>query len=224
GSDNHNPNDVILQIAASGLGLPDRDYYVKPEPRFQEAREKYRVHVEKLFTLAGEPPAKAKAAAETVFRMEKQLAESSLDNGTPRDPKATDHKMPFADLQKLPPRFDWTAYAKRVGFPQGDANVAEPKFMTEVENQLSSTPLSDWKTYLSWHVLAAAAPALSEPFVTEDFAFNGAYLRGEKEMKPRWKRCVESTDRQLGEAVGQKSVAKYFPPAAKARMRAMVTT
>ena len=222
GSDNHNPNDVILQIAASGLGMPDRDDYLKPEPRFQEAREKYRAHVEKMFTLAGEPPAKAKAAAETVFRMEKQLAEASLDKVALRDPKNTDHKMPFADLQKLTPRFDWTAYAKRVGFPPGEANVAEPKFMTEIEKQVSSTPLTDWKTYLTWHVLDSAAPALSEQFVVEDFAFNGAFLKGEKEMKPRWKRCVESTDRQLGEALGQKYVAKHFPPAAKARMQEMV--
>ncbi len=222
GSDNHNPNDVILQVVASGLGLPDRDYYLKPEPRFQEAREKYRAHVEKIFILAGESSAKAKAAAETVFRMEKQLAEASLDNVALRDPKATDHKMPFADLQKLTPRFDWTAYAKREGFAPGDTNVAEPKFMTEVEKQLSATPLSDWKTYLRWHVLDSAAPSLSEPFVTEDFAFNGAFLKGEKEMKPRWKRCVESTDRLLGEALGQKYVARHFPPAAKARMQEMV--
>src|SRR4030095_4579016 len=221
GSDNHNPNDVILQVVASGLGLPDRDYYLKPEPRFQEAREKYRAHVEKILTLAGESPAKAKEAAETVFRMEKQLAEASLDKVALRDPKATDHKMPFTELQKLTPRFDWTVYAKREGVALGEADVAEPKFMAEVEKQLSSTPLSDWKTYLTWHVLDSAAPSLSEPFVTEDFAFNGAFLQGEKEMKPRCKRCVESTDRLLGEALGQKYVAKHFSPAAKARMQEM---
>jgi putative endopeptidase len=222
GSDNHNPNDVILQVAAGGLGLPDRDYYVKPEPRFQEAREKYRAHVARMFVLAGYAPARAKAAADTVLRMEKRLAEVSLDNVALRDPRATDHKMMFAELQKLMPRFDWTAYAKREGFAPGDVNVNEPEFMAEVDRLLAATPLADWKTYLAWHVLDSAAPALSDPFVAEDFAFNGAYLRGEKEMKPRWKRCVESTDRLLGEALGQKYVARHFPPEAKARMQEMV--
>jgi putative endopeptidase len=222
GSDNHNPKDVILQVGASGLGMPDRDYYLRPEKRFQEAREKYLVHVAKTFALAGQPAAKAKAAADTVCRMEKQLAEASLDNVALRDPKATDHKMPFPDLQKLTPKFDWTEYARRMSFPPGESNVAEPKFMGEVERQLGATPLPDWKTYLTWHILRSASPSLSQAFVEEDFTFYGAFLRGEKEMKPRWKRCVESTDRLLGEALGQKYVAKYFPPEAKARMQEMV--
>lgn len=222
GSDNHNPNDVILQVVASGLGLPDRDYYIKPSPRFQEAREKYRAHVAKMFELAGYPAARAKAAADTVFRMEKQLAEASLDNVARRDPRATDHKMSFAELQKFSPRFDWAAYAKREGFPRGAVNVTQPAFLKEVNRQLSATPLQDWKTYLAWHVLDSAAPSLSEAFVAEDFAFNGAYLQGEKELKPRWKRCVETTDNLLGEALGQKYVAKHFPPEAKARMQEMV--
>lgn len=221
-SDNHNPNDVIAYIYASGLGLPDRDYYLKPDERFKDAREKYRAHVAKVFSLAGYKGAQAKAAADTVFQMEAKLAEASLDNVALRDPQATDHKMSFAELKKLTPQFDWTAYYKTTGLPQGDLNVTEPKFLQEVNRQFAATPLVDWKTYLKWHLLHSAAGSLSDAFVNENFNFYGAYLSGAKEIKPRWKRCVESADNALGEALGQKYVEKYFPPEAKARMQDMV--
>ncbi len=232
-SDNHNPTDVIAQIVASGLAMPDRDYYVKPEPRFKEAREKYLAHVAAMFRLASADDARARAAADTVMRMETNLAESSLDNVALRDPKATDHKTSFADLQKLTPDFNWTAYYHRTGLardargseaptPIADVNVAEPKFLAEFNRQLTAYPIADWKTYLEWHLLNSAAPSLSDAFVQEDFAFNGAFLSGAKEMKPRWKRCAESADRLLGEALGKKYVEKYFPPEAKARMEELV--
>ena len=221
-SDNHNPSDVIAQIYASGLGMPDRDYYLKTEPRFQEAREKYLAHAAAVFHLAGESEARAKADADTVMRMEKRLAEVSLDNVALRDPQATDHKTSMADLQKLTPHFDWMAYSRQRGIQISDPNVTEPKFLSQVDKELASTSISDWKTYLKWHLLNSAAPFLSNAFVTEDFAFNGAFLSGAKEMKPRWKRCVESTDQQLGEALGRKYVEKYFPPEAKARMQELV--
>jgi putative endopeptidase len=232
-SDNHNPTDVIAQIFANGLGMPDRDYYVKPEPRFKEAREKYVAHVAAMFRLAGESEAAAKAAAATAMRMETQLAENSLDNVALRDPKATDHKMTFADLQKLTPDFNWTAYYHRTGLTRdargseeparvGDVNVAEPKFLTEFNRQLTAYAITDWKTYLEWQLLNSAAGSLSDAFVREDFAFNGAFLSGAREMKPRWKRCAESADRLLGEALGKKYVEKYFPPEAKARMQELV--
>jgi len=222
GSDNHNPNDVIAQILASGLGLPDRDYYVKTEARFVETREKYLAHVAKIFELAGASPAEAKKSAATVMRMETDLAKASLDNVALRDPKATDHKTTMADLQKLIPRYDWTAALRALDVKPADVNVAEPKFLKEVNRQLGAVPLADWKTYLDWQLLDAASPSLSKPFVEENFAFNGAYLSGQKEMKPHWKRCAESADRLLGEALGKKYVEKYFPPEAKARMQELV--
>jgi endothelin-converting enzyme/putative endopeptidase len=193
-SDNHEPTLVVAHLYAAGLGLPDRDYYVKTEPRFVEARDKYKEHVAATFKLAGYDEARAKAAAETVFSMEKALAENSLDNVALRDPQATDHKTTFAGLQKLAPRFDWPGYFDEARLPQVDMNVREPKFLQEVDRQLAQVPLGDWKTYLSWHLLREAAPSLSKAFVEEDFRFNSAYLQGAKEMKPRWKRCVESTD------------------------------
>ena len=221
-SDAHAPTDVIGYVTAAGLGMPDRDYYVKTEPRFQDAREKYRSHMSRLFGLAGWPKADADAATDAVFRIEKQLAEASLDNVALRDPSATDHKTPFADLQKLTPAFDWTAFGRRVGLPAAPLNVDQPKFMAEVNRQLTETPIADWTAYLSWNVISSAAPALSDAFVQEDFDFNQAYLAGAKEMKPRWKRCVESADGLLGEALGKKYVEKYFPPEAKARMQELV--
>ncbi len=221
-SDNHEPTRVIADIQASGLGLPDRDYYLKPEPRFAEAREKYRAHVANVFGLAGVSAAEAKAAADTVFTLEKALAEASLDNVSLRDPQAIDHKTTFAALQKLTPRFDWGVYLDAAKLPRVDVNVQEPKFLEAVDRELGATPLPAWKTYLKWHLLRVASPSLSTPFVTEAFEFNNRYLAGAKEMKPRWKRCVESTDQLLGEALGRKYTEKYFPPAAKARMQELV--
>jgi len=220
--DNQDPNQIIADVYASGLGLPDRDYYFKPEPRFAEAREKYHAHLANIFKLAGYPEADARAAAETAFAFETKLAEASLDRTTLRDPKATDHKTSFADLQKLAPRFDWAAYFDTFGLPRADLNVQQPAFVQRLDRTLGDTPLADWKTYLKWRLLRTAAPSLSAPFVEESFAFNNRYLEGAKEMKPRWKRCVESTDRLLGEALGQKYTEKHFPPAAKARMQELV--
>ena len=220
--DQHDPSQTIANVFASGLGLPDRDYYLKPEQRFQEAREKYLVHVENMFKLAGYDEANAKAAAQTVFDLEKKLAENSLDNVSLRDPHQTDHKTSFADLKKMTPAFDWEAYFKATGLPRVDLNVTEPKFMAEIDRQLRETAIADWRTYLKWQLLHGQADVLSDPFVKENFAFYGAYLSGNKELKPRWKRCAESTDQLLGEALGQKYVEKYFPKEAKARALEMV--
>jgi putative endopeptidase len=221
-SDSHNPSAVIAHFLAGGLGMPDRDYYLKPEPRFKEARDKYQGYVRRLFSLTGSNAAQAKLAADTVIRMETQLAQASLDNVALRDPQATDNKMSFEELQKLTPAFDWKAYYAAAKLGAGEVNVYEPKFMQEVDRQLRKTSLEDWKTYLKWHVLDSAAPSLSQDFVAEEFAFRSVFLDGAKEMKPRWKRCVEATDEALGEALGRTYVEKYFPPEAKARMQELV--
>ncbi|HEV8336664.1 MAG TPA: M13 family metallopeptidase [Candidatus Polarisedimenticolia bacterium] len=221
-SDNHDPGRVIADVYAAGLGLPDRDYYFKPEPRFQEAREKYQAHVAAMFHLSGTEEAAAQAAAQTVFEFEKKLAAASLDNVALRDPRETDHKMTFVALEHLASHFDWSGFFRSAALPKSDLNVQEPKFVQEVERRLTASPLPEWKTYLKWQLLHSAAGALSTPFVNEDFAFYGKYLAGAGELKPRWKRCVESTDADLGEALGQKYVERHFPPAAKARMQELV--
>jgi endothelin-converting enzyme/putative endopeptidase len=221
--DPHRPSWVLANIGASGLALPDRDYYLKPEARFKEAREKYVAHIAAMFKLAGWDEKTAGGAAQTVMQMETKLAEASLDNVALRDPVATDHNTTFAQLQAMAPHIDWVEYFKHKQLPMDvDLNVDQPKFMQEVDRQVQQTPLADWKIYLKWHLLNSTASYLSAPFVEEDFAFYEKYLSGATEMKPRWKRCAESADQLLGEALGKKYVEKYFPPEAKARMQELV--
>ncbi len=221
--DPHKPSWVLADIGASGLTLPDRDYYLKPEARFKEAREKYVEHITTMFKLAGWDQKSVAAASQTILAMETKFAEASLDNVALRDPASVDHNTTFAQLQVMTPHFDWAAYFQHKQIPQDvDLNVDQPKFMQEFDRQLQETSLADWKIYLKWQLLSSVANSLSAPFVEENFAFNGKYLSGATEMKPRWKRCAESADRLFGDALGQKYVEKYFPPAAKARMQEMV--
>ncbi|HVR38351.1 MAG TPA: M13 family metallopeptidase [Thermoanaerobaculia bacterium] len=221
--DNHYPSQVIARVFPGRLGLLDRDYYLKDEKRFVETREKYREHVTSMFKLSGGYDADAaKAASDTVFALETRFANALLTNVERRDPKNTDHKMAVAALQKMTPHVDWKRYLDRAGIPPAELNVDQPKFMELLEKELAGTPLADWKTYLKWRVINTSAQYLSDPIVEENFAFYGKYLAGSKEMKPRWKRCVESTDELLGEALGRRYVDRYFPPEAKARMQDMV--
>ena len=221
--DPHHPQQVIADAGAGGLGLPDRDYYFKDDDKSKETRQKYVEHVAAMFVLAGSDKAAAAGAAQVVVRMETALAGATLTNVELRDPYATDHKMKLDDLQKITPDFNWAEYFKASNLdPAVAVNVDQPKFMQEFQRQLQQTSLADWKTYLTWQVLNSAASSLSAPFVQEDFAFYQQYLEGAKEMKPRWKRCVEATDGDLGEALGKKYVEKTFSPEAKARMQEMV--
>jgi putative endopeptidase len=221
-SDLHTPTNVIAWVTAGGLGLPDRDYYLKTEERFTDAREKYLVHLAAMFKLAGRDEASAKRAADSVMAFELALAKASLDNVARRDPKNSDHAMTPAELQKMTPSFDWSAYWKAAHIQSATLNVTQPAFLTEVERQIKSTPIADWKIYFEWQLINNAAPALSQPFVDQNFTFFGKYLAGRQENKPRWKQCVEATDNLLGEALGKKYTDKYFPPAAKARMQLLV--
>lgn len=223
GSQNvHKPTDVIASIGAAGLGLPDRDYYLKPDKRFADARAEYLAYVAKVFTLAGASESEAKAAAETVMTFETALAKASLDNVALRDPNATDHIVALDGLVKMAPHFDWAAYFANAGVTPGVINVDQPEFMAEFERQLTATPLAAWKTYLKWHLLNGAADSLSTPFVEAQFNFYQKQLAGVGELKPRATRCAEQADGLLGEALGQEYVKRYFPPEAKARARVMV--
>ena len=221
--DPHEPTMIMADIGANGMSLPERDYYLGAEARFKEARDKFTEHVAKSFKLAGSSDADAASAAKTVLAMETKFAEATLDPAAARDPAATDHKTTFAQLQAMAPHVRWEDYFDHLHLAKDvDLNVQEPKFLAEVDRQMQSTPLADWKTYLKWQLLSSAAPYLSEPLVEESFNFNGKYLNGATEMKPRWKRCAESTDELFGEALGKKYVEKYFPPEAKARMQEMI--
>jgi len=198
-----------------GLGLPDRDYYFRDDAKSVELRKQYIEHVGKMIALV-RPTADAAAAANTVMRIETQLAKVALDAVARRDPSALYHKMTPAELQQLTPAFDWASYFKGVGAPPIDAiNVTEPEFFKAFESLLSSTPVADLKTYLQWHLAHASAAVLSAPFVDENFRFYGTTLTGAKELQPRWRRCVQYTDSDLGEVLGKAYVKEAFGPAAK---------
>ena len=187
--DVHKPNQVLADVSASGFSLPDRDYYLKPDDRFKEAREKYVDHIAKMFTLAGWDAKSAATAGQTVMTMETKFAEASLDRVLLRDPSALDHNTTFAQLQALVPHFDWANYFQHKYLPQDvDMNVDQPKFLQEFDRQLQQTSLVDWKVYLKWSLLNSTAEALSSPIEHQDFEFFGKYLSGTSEMKPRWKR------------------------------------
>jgi putative endopeptidase len=220
-TDLHNPTEVIADLGAGGLSLPDRDYYLKTEPRFVDVRAQYMTYVAKMFQLIGRDAATAKTQAQTVMTFETRLAMASLDNVAQRDPKALDHRMSFEELGKLVPSIDWKAYVAATGGATV-FNVDQPEFMKAVEHELAKTPISEWRTYLEWQYISSVTDGLSQPFVDATFELFGKVLAGTPEPKPRWKRCVEQTDQLLGEALGKKYVEKYFPPAAKARMTELV--
>jgi len=202
---------VIAFAVSGGLGLPDRDYYLKTDAKSAEQRQKYVEHVAKMLALSGESEAQAQRDAATVMSMETALAKATLSLVDKRDPYKLYHKMTPAELGQLTPSFDWNEYLKRVGLGGVQAlNVTEPAFFQAVEAQLQSESLDDWKSYFRWHVVNGAAQYLSKPFVDEDFAFNRKYLRGIAEQRPRWKRCVGDVDNLLGEALGQEFVRRTF--------------
>jgi putative endopeptidase len=220
--DLHDPTQVVADVSAGGLGLPDRDYYVKTEERFQKARAQYVVHVANIFKLAGYKPSDAEKAAATVMEFETALAKATLDNVAERDPQNIDHKMTFKELEGTAPNFGWAPFFATLKVPTDPLNVEQPAFLKEVNRQLTETSLPAWKTYLTWQLLHSAAPYLSTAFVDENFNFYQRQLAGLTEIKPRWKQCSTAADQLLGEAVGQEYVARYFPPEAKAKAREMV--
>ena len=213
---------VIAFASAGGLGLPDRDYYVNPDAKSQEIRAKYLDHVAAMLQLLGESPQDARAGAQTVMDIETGLAKATLTRVDARDPYKLFHKFTRAQLVALTPAFRWDAYWGSLGLPApATLNVTEPEFYKEVERQLKTRGIEDWKTYLRWHLAHSASPYLSHAFVEATFNFYSKTLRGVTEMRPRWKRCVSYVDRDLGEALGQVFVAKTFTPETKAQALAM---
>jgi putative endopeptidase len=221
--DAKNSTQVIAQIRQGGLGLPDRDYYTKEDDHSREIRTQYLGHIQKLLELAGDNAATAEADAKTVMAIETRLAKASMTRVEQRDPNATYHRMSISDLADLAPGFGWKSYFSEIGKSSpGPINVEQPGFFKEVSAMMNDVPLADWKTYLRWHVVNAAAPWLSSAFVAENFHFRGEVLTGAKQIQPRWKRAIRATDRNLGEALGMQYVKRFFPPAAKARALVMV--
>ncbi len=213
---------VIAFASAGGLGLPDRDYYTNTDAKSRETRQKYLEHVQQMFTLLGDSPQRAAANAKTIIEIETALAEASLTRVEQRDPYKLYHMLTKAELQALMPSFRWDIYFHAAGARAiSSVNVTQPKFFQEVQVLLQSRSLADWKTYLRWHLVHEKAPYLSSQFVQTNFEFYGKYLRGLKEIQPRWRRCVRYVDHNLGEALGQVFVEKTFTPDVKQRALAM---
>ena len=221
--DYRDASQVIAEADQGGLGLPDRDYYVKDDPKSVDLRKAYLAHVQKMFELLGDQPDVAAAEAQTVMRIETALAKGSMTRVERREPKNLDHKMTSGELEKISPDFRWQVYFAKVGLPSlASLNVASPGFFKAMNEELEKESLTDWKTYMRWHLVHADAPFLAAAFLNENFAFYGKTLRGQQELQPRWKRCTEYVDDDLGEALGQVYVEKYFSPAAKQQALKMV--
>ena len=222
-SDMHNAGEVIAYIDQGGLTLPDRDYYIKDDkPKMKEMRQHLVEYATEVFTLAGQTPQQAAESAQTVLRIETALAKAAMDRTMRRDPKVTDHKMSRDEAVALGPEFHLNRFFEDVGTPSfKELNVSNPEFFKQVNATLESEPLEAWKTYVTWHVLNAYAPWLSEPFVEANFQYQQG-LTGQKQIQARWKRCVGLTNRELGEALGQRYVEEMFSPESKARMLKMV--
>ncbi len=221
--DAKNSDEIIAAADQGGMGLPDRDYYLKIDAKSVETRDKYLAHVQKMFELLGESLEKSKSDAATVMKIESALAKAALDNVSRRDPQKTYHKLTKAELAALAPSLEWQRYFNVIrAAPIASIDVTEPEFFRGVEALLKTTPLEDWKPYLTWHVVHAAARLLPSKFLNENFEFYGKTLTGAKELRPRWKRCVDATDSDLGEALGQAYVEKTFGAEGKEHTLKMV--
>jgi predicted metalloendopeptidase len=218
-----NAKRVIGVIFQGGLGLPDRDYYTRTDDTSKETRDKYVAHMARLLQLTGDNEHDARSAAAAVLDIETQLAEASMTNVEMRDPNAIYNLMKVDQLQSLTPRWNWTRFFSEIGAGAiEEVNVAQPKFLTKLNDMLGNVSIDHWKQYLRWHVVSSSAPALSAAFVQEDFEFNGKVLTGAQAMKPRWRRALAALQSSMGEALGQEYVKIAFTPQAKARAVKMV--
>ena len=206
-----------------GLGLPDRDYYLDKGEKFETYRKEYLKHLQTMFALLGADAQKAAAEANTVMKIETRLAKASRTVVQLRDLPALYNKRIPAEANKETPNINWNQYFAMVGKPEIKYFVlGQPEFFKEVSSMLKEISIGDWRTYLRWHLIHAAAPSMSAKFAGPDFSFFRGVLRGVKEMKPRWKRVTEQTDVELGEALGQLYAERYFPPEAKEKANQMV--
>ncbi len=221
--DAKNTSRYIPQIMQGGLGLPDRDYYLKTDTKTKDIRDKYVAYVTQIFTLLGDTADQAKKNAAVVMTLETRLAKASLTKVELRDPQASYHLSDLNTLQKTDKKTAWATYFSELGLAQpGQFNLAHPKFIAEAGRMVNTVSLDQWKTYLRWQLANARARDLNSAFVNANFDFYGKTLAGTKELQPRWKRVLGSIDNMAGEAMGELYVAKFFGPEAKAGVLEMV--
>jgi putative endopeptidase len=220
--DARNSAQYAVILYQSGLGLPDRDYYLKDDAKLKEARLAYRAHIEKMLGMAGQ--AKAAQSSAAILDLETSLAKIQWTRVEDRDPIKAYNKTAIAELAALMTGYDWQRFIRGAGLDGKVESVivSQPSYFTGLGKVMSATPLPVWKAYFKWRLLSTSAPYLSRGFVDERFAFTGGVLRGVPENQARWKRGIALLDVSLGEALGKLYVAKYFPPQNKARMQALV--
>ena len=222
--DARNSTQYAVIVHQSGLGMPDRDYYLKDDAKLKDTRAKYLAYMAKMMGMAGDPQSNAHAVA--ILELETALAQAQWTRVENRDPIKTYNKTANSDMPRLMPGYDWRRYVQGTDIA-GKADsviINQPSYFTSLDKLFTATPLPVWKAYFKWHVLRAAAPYLSKSFVDERFAFVGTELSGIPENRPRWKRGMALLDNSMGEALGKRYVARYFPPQNKARMQALVRT
>ncbi|MEP7087873.1 MAG: M13 family metallopeptidase [Gemmatimonadota bacterium] len=212
---------TVAALGQSGLGLPDREYYLSDDSASVKLRESYRAHIARTLRLLGGTPARAADAAQRVLALETSLAKAAMPLEEQRDPKNIYHPLTVDSIARIAPGVNWRAYFASVGMTPKSVIVQSPSYLTAVGKLVSSVPMATWRDYLRWRVTDNASPYLSSRFVNERFTMR-ALLTGAKSLPPRWKRCMTTTDASLGEALGAAYVAKEFSPEAKARALAMV--
>jgi predicted metalloendopeptidase len=225
GPDARDSTKYAVGIDQGGLGLPDRDYYLRDDDaRLKETREKYEAHIAKMLELAGDAPAAAKQEAHDILGLETAIAKAQWTKVELRDPVRTYNKTPVSKLDALMPGYGWTRYLTDAGIAHkvDYLIVGEPSYFHALDGIIRETPLAVWKSYFRWQLLNSFAPYLSRAFVDEDFAFYGGVLRGTPQNEPRWKRGIHFVGGAMGMGLGKLYVAKYVPPQAKARMEALV--
>ncbi len=221
--DAKNSTMMIAGLAQGGLGLPNKEYYLKEDPESENIRIRYKDHIARMCQFLDISADSARTAAETIMEMETHLATASISPEENRDPDATYHKVGIAGLKEISPEIDWTAFFSVIGCPDiEELNVHQPRFFTELGRMLSTTGVEGWKLFLHWKVITTLSPFLDSRFENENFAFYGKILNGQPRMKPRWKRVLATVNFALGDAVGRLYVERYFPPEAKNRMLALV--
>jgi putative endopeptidase len=215
---------VVAAIDQGGLGLPNRDFYIKDDAKSKEIRGQYETHISKMLALSGESPEQAAVDAKTIIAIETAMAQAQMDNVARRDPKNLNNKMSLEQVRTLTPSFDWKGYIEVVAAPPSSPHyiVASPQFFRGLEPLIQKHSVDDWKVYLRWHLVHGSAPYLDKAFVDENWNFYSHTLLGAKQQLPRWRRCVRAADRDLGMALGQAYVAAAFPPESKQRTVAMV--
>ena len=222
-ADQKNSEMVVAYLYQGGLGMPDRDYYMKDDERSKSIQEAYKIHLQKIFVLAGDNEANSKLNSTIVYKLEYRLAKSSMTLLEQRDPHKIYHKMNLEGLRKISPEIDWLVQFQNLGLKNpGDFIVGQPDFVAELGKMLNEVSVDDWKIYLKWQVLRSTASYLPLAFVNQSFDFFGKTLSGQMAQRPRWKRVQESTNGALSEALGQLYVQKYFPAESKKRMIELV--